>query len=103
MILAAQDVTNDADKKPRLRAVMRQNNSGSLYVFLKIKRPNLTAPKRGNKLFLSQFNKLPCKLICNKDKVFDKLVKEVLGRSYFSRLLEWYIMIFISVLDRRLS
>ena len=51
MILAAQDVTNDADKKPRLRAVMRQNNSGSLYVFLKIKTPNLPAPKRGNEFF----------------------------------------------------
>lgn len=53
MILAAQDVTNDADKKPRLRAVMRQNNSGSLYVFLKIKTPNLPAPKRGNKFFIT--------------------------------------------------
>lgn len=47
MKLAAQDITNDVDKKPRLRAVMRQNNSGSLYVFLKIKKADLTAPKRG--------------------------------------------------------
>ena len=47
-MVLAQVVMNDAGKKPRPCAILRQNDSGSLVIFLKAKQPKLRAPKRGN-------------------------------------------------------